>query len=418
MAGTFAYIPAAGTVLATGTHTLTATFTPADTTRYNTATASTVLVVNAPAPAPKTTPTLSWPAPAAITQGTALSATQLNASASVAGTFAYSPAAGTVLAAGSHTLTASFTPSDSTRYTTAAASTSITVSAGVYQLTVSRPGGGTVNGAGINCGTAGNSCSVTMPAPMTIGLQVVSDAGYKFSGWTGDCAGTSTSITLQLNGQKSCGATFAAVSSTPPPTPRRRVTPTDPSALPIGAPYTLTFQQPSGGVVRAAGINCGTKSKACAVTMPAPMAIGIQATADPGYTFLAWTGHCSGNGPNLSLALEGPRSCGASFIPAGSTVIEPPPSLGPLDNHPASRRLPPDGRALHADCHPSDGRPGQCRRHRLRHEGQAVLGDDASAAVAGDPGHPRRRVHVHGLDWKLQRNPAWLLPGPGWSAHV
>ena len=117
VAGTFAYSPAAGTVLATGTHTLTATFTPADTTRYNTATASTVLVVNA-APR-KTTPTLSWPTPAAITQGTALSATQLNASASVAGTFVYSPAAGTVLATGTHTLTATFTPTDTTLYNTA-----------------------------------------------------------------------------------------------------------------------------------------------------------------------------------------------------------------------------------------------------------------------------------------------------------
>lgn len=45
-------------------------------------------------------PTITWPAPAAITYGTALSAAQLDASASVPGTFAYSPAAGTVLTAG------------------------------------------------------------------------------------------------------------------------------------------------------------------------------------------------------------------------------------------------------------------------------------------------------------------------------
>ena len=119
MAGTFAYSPAAGTVLPTGTHTLSATFTPADTTLYNTATASTSLVVRAP----RTTPTVSWATPAAITQGTALSATQLNASASVAGTFAYSPAAGTVLPTGTHTLTATFTPADTTLYNTATAST-------------------------------------------------------------------------------------------------------------------------------------------------------------------------------------------------------------------------------------------------------------------------------------------------------
>ena len=58
------------------------------------------------------TPTLTWANPANITYGTALSATQLNATASVPGAFAYSPVSGTVLAAGSHTLSVTFTPTD------------------------------------------------------------------------------------------------------------------------------------------------------------------------------------------------------------------------------------------------------------------------------------------------------------------
>ena len=48
----------------------------------------------------KATPTITWSTPADITYGTALSATQLNATASVPGTFVYTPAAGTVLNAG------------------------------------------------------------------------------------------------------------------------------------------------------------------------------------------------------------------------------------------------------------------------------------------------------------------------------
>ena len=121
--GTFVYAPAAGTVLTAGTHTLGVTFTPTDATLYTTATASTTLVVTVP----RTTPVLTWPAPASITQGTALSATQLNATASVAGTFVYAPAAGTVLAAGTHTLGVTFTPTDTTRYTAATASTTLVV---------------------------------------------------------------------------------------------------------------------------------------------------------------------------------------------------------------------------------------------------------------------------------------------------
>ena len=53
-----------------------------------------------------------------IAYGTPLSAAQLDATASVPGTFAYSPAAGTVLQAGSgQTLSVTFTPTDTTDYT-------------------------------------------------------------------------------------------------------------------------------------------------------------------------------------------------------------------------------------------------------------------------------------------------------------
>ena len=64
----------------------------------------------------KTFPQLSWSPPADITYGTALSATQLNATANgVAGTFAYSPTTGTSLHAGANqTLSATFTPTGAT----------------------------------------------------------------------------------------------------------------------------------------------------------------------------------------------------------------------------------------------------------------------------------------------------------------
>lgn len=64
-------------------------------------------------------PTITWANPAPITYGTALSATQLNAPASVPGTFVYSPAAGSVLGAeAAQTLSVTFTPADTTDYST------------------------------------------------------------------------------------------------------------------------------------------------------------------------------------------------------------------------------------------------------------------------------------------------------------
>jgi len=112
--GTFAYSPGSGTVLTAGTHTLTATFTPAGSSSGSQTTVTTTITVN------KATPTITWANPAAVPEGTALSSVQLDASASVAGTFAYSPAAGTTMStAGNQPLSATFTPTDSADYASA-----------------------------------------------------------------------------------------------------------------------------------------------------------------------------------------------------------------------------------------------------------------------------------------------------------
>jgi RHS repeat-associated protein len=76
---------------------------------------------------PRTTPAISWAAPAPIGYGTALSAAQLDATTSVAGTFAYSPAIGSVLSAGLQTLTVTFTPSNTFLYNSASANVPVTV---------------------------------------------------------------------------------------------------------------------------------------------------------------------------------------------------------------------------------------------------------------------------------------------------
>jgi hypothetical protein len=75
-----------------------------------------------------TVPTITWPAPAPVAAGTALSATQLNATANLPGTFTYTPAAGTVLAPGNHTLSVTFTPTDTINFGPVTASVTLTVS--------------------------------------------------------------------------------------------------------------------------------------------------------------------------------------------------------------------------------------------------------------------------------------------------
>ncbi len=108
--------PPAGTVLATGWRTLTAFFTPDPDSGDATATVSVGIFVNQAVPA------ITWSTPASIAYGTGLSGAQLDASSPVAGTFVYSPPAGTALGPGSHALNVNFTPTDVADYLTANAS--------------------------------------------------------------------------------------------------------------------------------------------------------------------------------------------------------------------------------------------------------------------------------------------------------
>jgi hypothetical protein len=114
--------------LAAGTYTILATYNPGA--GYGGSSGTTTLTVA------KATPGITWTSPASIPFGTALSATQLNATSSVPGTFTYNPAAGTVLSSGTETLSVTFTPSDTTDYSAVSSSVTLVVVAPVLHMTV------------------------------------------------------------------------------------------------------------------------------------------------------------------------------------------------------------------------------------------------------------------------------------------
>jgi concanavalin A-like lectin/glucanase superfamily protein/Big-like domain-containing protein/MBG domain-containing protein/IPT/TIG domain-containing protein len=137
-------------------------------------------------------PMITWSAPSPIVYGTPLSAAQLNASASVAGSFAYSPGFNTVLAAGSgRALSATFTPSDTQNYTSANAAATIDVARApltVRTLDTAKPfgaalppftagGSGFVNGDSVASlsGTVAFSTPATAASP--VGTYAVTPSG-------------------------------------------------------------------------------------------------------------------------------------------------------------------------------------------------------------------------------------------------
>jgi hypothetical protein len=200
VAGTFSYAPAAGTVLTAGSHTLTATFTPTDSLNYAPASASVTVMVN------QATPTLTWPAPAAIAYGTALGLAQLNASAgSVAGTFSYTPAAGTVLSAGPHKLSVTYTPTDTTDYAPATASVTLQVGRTAPTLTWSAPAaivyGAALSSAELDASSGGVAGTLSYaPAAgilLAVGTHTLTVTFTPAD--TADYAAVSASATLQVS---------------------------------------------------------------------------------------------------------------------------------------------------------------------------------------------------------------------------
>jgi hypothetical protein len=151
----------------------------------------------------KATPSVSWSSPAAITCGTALSGTQLDASGSVGGSITYvdtsnnnsAVSVGTVLNAGTHVLQAALAPSDSTDYNSASATVNLVVNAVQTTFTVSpvtftysgSAQGPTItpNPANASFGTSGTT-SATSPGSYT----VTATANGNYSGTSGQVSWT------------------------------------------------------------------------------------------------------------------------------------------------------------------------------------------------------------------------------------
>ncbi len=202
--GGITYTPALGTLLATGTQTLKVDV--AETDDYNAATKSVTIIVG------KADQTIAWTNPAAITYGTALSATQLNATVagvsggSTPGVLTYTPAAGTLLASGQQTLQVNAAETD--YYNAATKSVTLTVNKADQSITWSNPAAITYGTAlsntqlnasvvGVSGGTLPGSltytpASGTLPATGTQTLKVDAAATDNYNSAT-------KSVTITVN---------------------------------------------------------------------------------------------------------------------------------------------------------------------------------------------------------------------------
>ena len=214
----------AGVQLTAGSHIIGATYTPSLPTEGSSTATPQTIQIN------KATPVLTWATPAPIPTTTPLSSVQLDASATgitnaaLPGSFVYTPIAGTTLAAGTHTLSVTFTPTDTTNYATATTSVQIQVTAAATQTvlsvtpatltygapqavtaTITNLAGSAVVQGGQVVLTADNvtlaTIAITNGVASLTGLQLTGGShvlGATYSGTANELASTATPLTVNV----------------------------------------------------------------------------------------------------------------------------------------------------------------------------------------------------------------------------
>lgn len=160
-----------------------------------------------------------------------------------------------------------------------------------YQLSVVRSGAGsgtvTSSPGVIDCGA---TCSDTYNFGRSVTLTASAAADSDFTGWSGGgCSGTSTCI-VTISADTTVTAAFALKS------------------------YDLTVTKTGAGTGTVtsfpAGINCGVS---CSTSLDVGTLVTLTAVADPGSTFLGWSGAgCSGTAPCL-ITMDSSKDVVASF---------------------------------------------------------------------------------------------------------
>jgi List-Bact-rpt repeat protein/copper binding plastocyanin/azurin family protein len=253
---------------------------------------------------------------------------------------------------------------------------SFTVTAAPVQLAVAKQGDGsgsvTSDPGGIDCGS---TCSATFAKNASVTLTATPATGSTFSGWGGDCSGTST-CSLTMSDDRSVTATFAlqrlgvtvvksgnghgtvtsapagidcgatcsgtfaygtSVTLTPAPADDSTFTGWDgacagtaactvtvDAAKSVTAGFALkrfavhVARKGAGRVTSApGGIACGG---ACAADFDYGMVVRLTAAPGPGSTFAGWTGACTGAACALTVTAD--RAVTATFAPVAVKVTK------------------------------------------------------------------------------------------------
>ncbi|MEL7060075.1 MAG: hypothetical protein AAGN46_08625, partial [Acidobacteriota bacterium] len=173
-----------------------------------------------------------------------------------------------------------------------------------YELAITKDGSGTgtvrvtgMDGAGFECGPV---CAGDFHCGANVDLTVEPAAGSRFGSWSGDCGGEGSSISLTLDDDKACTATFIKQ-------------------------YDLTVEirgvknpkgdDPGTGKVQIAG-PAGTMTCPGDCKATADVGSTFELTAMPAdeSTFGGWSVDCDGTDPRNGFELTKDTTCVATFV--------------------------------------------------------------------------------------------------------
>jgi hypothetical protein len=154
--------------------------------------------------------------------------------------------------------------------------------------------------------SCGSKCVVPYEQGTLVQLTAKPSSNSSFAGWTGACAGTQLTCAVTATSHVLVGATFNA-------TPKTGGGGGGGGGGTTTAGLTLSVKSAGGkGLITSSSgaINCG---KSCSTTVAAGTSVTLNASPEPGFFFVNWTGACTGNAPTCTIAVNSTATAQANF---------------------------------------------------------------------------------------------------------
>jgi hypothetical protein len=151
----------------------------------------------------------------------------------------------------------------------------------------------------LSCGNGATTCRVSYTGTGTVTFTAAEAAGWTFSGWSGECSGTSCAVDFDMDDDDH--EVIATFDQSPDPGDR---------SLTVAANGDADG---NGGNVSGEDLDCDTGDRDCTTAVTVGSTLTIVETPDDGFVFGGWSGACSGTSRSCTLAMDADKSATGTF---------------------------------------------------------------------------------------------------------